>query len=79
MRRRRLEGLSLGRSPIQLDHARLVADRLSGMSLTQAARRCSVSRASVVRWVREALQKNAEAIPAMMVPEAARPVAERVM
>jgi predicted DNA-binding protein (UPF0251 family) len=49
------------------------------MSLTQAARRCSVSRASVVRWVREALQKNAEAIPAMMVPEAARPVAERVM
>jgi DNA invertase Pin-like site-specific DNA recombinase len=79
MRRRRLEGLSLGRSPIQVDHARLVADRLSGLSLTQVARRYSVSRASVVRWVREAQRKNADAIPAAMVPEAARPVAERVM
>ena len=68
MRRRRLEGLSLGRAPIQVDHARLVADRLSGMSLTQVARRYSVSRASVVRWVREAQHMAPEAPPAIVLP-----------
>jgi DNA invertase Pin-like site-specific DNA recombinase len=59
MRRRRLEGLSLGRAPIQVDHARLVADRLSGMSLTKVAKKYSVSRASVVRFTREALKHEA--------------------
>jgi DNA invertase Pin-like site-specific DNA recombinase len=59
MRRRRLEGLSLGRAPIQVDHARLVADRLAGMSLTNVARKYSVSRASVVRFTREALKHEA--------------------
>jgi DNA invertase Pin-like site-specific DNA recombinase len=59
MRRRRLEGLSLGRAPIQVDHARLVADRLSGMSLTKVAKKYSVSRASVVRFTREALKREA--------------------
>ena len=63
MRRRTLEGLSLGWSPIRADHARLVADRLSGMPLTQVTRRYPVSRASVVRWVREAQRKSADAIP----------------
>ena len=79
MRRRRLEGMALGRASIQVDHARLVADRLSGMSLTQVARRYSVSRASVVRWVREAQRKSAEAIPAVAVPADACPTAQRLM
>jgi len=35
-----------------------VADRLSGLSLTDVARRYSVSRASVVRWVRDARKEN---------------------
>ena len=39
MRRRRLEGMALGRAPIQVDHARLAADRLSGMSLTTVAKK----------------------------------------
>ena len=79
MRRHRLEGLSLGRAPIQVDHARLVADRLSGMSLTQVARRYSVSRASVVRWVREARRESAETIPATAVPVDACQAAEGVV
>ena len=79
MRRRRLEGLSLGRAPIRVDHARLVADRLSGMSLTQVARRYSVSRASVVRWVREAQQKGTEATPSIMLPADDSPAAQRLM
>jgi DNA invertase Pin-like site-specific DNA recombinase len=54
MRRRKMDGLPIGRQPLQLDHAALVHDRLSGMSLTNVAQKYSVSRASVVRWVREA-------------------------
>jgi DNA invertase Pin-like site-specific DNA recombinase len=79
MRLRKLEGLALGRAPIPVDHARLVADRVSGMSLTQVARKFSVSRASVVRWVREAQRKNAEVITAMVVPAGAGPAAQHLM
>jgi len=54
MRRRKLDGLTVGRQPLDVDHASLVEDRLRGMSLTDVAKRYGVSRASVVRWVREA-------------------------
>lgn len=58
IRRRKLEGLPVGRQPLDVDREAIVADRLRGMSLTDVARRYSVSRASVVRWVREARQTN---------------------
>ncbi len=58
MRRRKLDGLSVGRQPLDVDHDALVRDRLAGMSLTDVAKRYGVSRASVVRWVREARQAN---------------------
>jgi DNA invertase Pin-like site-specific DNA recombinase len=58
MRRRRLDGLRVGRVPLDIDHDVVVADRLGGMSLTATAKRHSVSRASVVRWVREARQTS---------------------
>ena len=58
MRRRKLDGLSCGRQPLDIDHDDLVRDRLSGMSLTDVAKRYGVSRASVVRWVREAQPTN---------------------
>ena len=54
MRRRRLEGLPLGRVPLDVDREAIVADRLSGMSLTQTAKKYLVSRASVIRFVRNA-------------------------
>lgn len=60
MRRARLEGQRLGRAPLDIDHEALVRDRLAGMSLTSVARKYGVSRASVVRFVREA-QRQAEA------------------
>jgi DNA invertase Pin-like site-specific DNA recombinase len=60
MRRRKLEGLRLGRVPLDIDHDALVSDRLSGMSLTRVAKRYGVSRASVVRFVRLA-QNNSGA------------------
>jgi DNA invertase Pin-like site-specific DNA recombinase len=60
MRRRKLEGFKLGRQPLDVNHAALVRDRLSGMSLTDTARKYGVSRASVVRFVRESQKQFAE-------------------
>jgi transposase len=54
MRRAKLEGQRLGRAPLDIDRDALVRDRLAGMSLTSVAKKYGVSRASVVRFVREA-------------------------
>ena len=56
MRRRKMDGLPCGRQPLDVDHDAIVADRLRGMSLTDVARKYSISRASVVRFVRVARQ-----------------------
>lgn len=61
MRRARMEGQKLGRAPLNIDHDALVRDRLAGMSLTNVAKKYGVSRASVVRFVREAQQRHAVA------------------
>lgn len=58
IRRRKLEGLPLGRKPINIDHSKLVSDRLNGMSLTNVAKKYNVSRASVVRFVRLSQQQQ---------------------
>ena len=67
IRRRKLEGLPVGRQPLDVDHASLVEDRLRGMSLTDVAKRYGVSRASVVRWVRMAKQMS-PALPISIQP-----------
>jgi DNA invertase Pin-like site-specific DNA recombinase len=54
MRRAKLEGRRIGRSPLNVDRAALVRDRLYGMSLTHVAKKYGLSRASVVRFVKEA-------------------------
>ena len=54
MRRAKLEGRRIGRAPLDVDRVALVRDRLAGMSLTNTSRKYGVSRASVVRLVREA-------------------------
>lgn len=53
MRRALMEGQRLGRAPLNVDRGTIVRDRLSGMSLTETAKRHKVSRATVVRLVRE--------------------------
>jgi DNA invertase Pin-like site-specific DNA recombinase len=58
MRRAKLEGRRIGRTPLDVDHASLVKDRLSGMSLTVVAKRHGLSRANVVRFAREAKAKQ---------------------
>ena len=61
MRRARLEGQRLGRAPLNIDHGALVRDRLAGMSLTSVGKKYGVSRASVVRFVREAQRRKVAA------------------
>jgi len=68
MRRRKLEGYPLGRQPLDVDHPALVRDRLHGMSLTKVAKKYGVSRASVVRFVRLAKQRQAAEFAAMPIP-----------
>ena len=58
MRRARLEGQRLGRAPLNIDHDTLVRDRLAGMSLTKVAKKYGISRASVIRFVREAQRRQ---------------------
>jgi DNA invertase Pin-like site-specific DNA recombinase len=58
MRRARLEGQRLGRAPLDIDHDALVHDRLAGMSLTNVAKKYGISRASVVRFVRESQHRQ---------------------
>jgi len=58
MRRARMEGQRLGRAPLNVDHDALIRDRLSGMSLTDVAKKYRVSRASVVRFVRDGQRRR---------------------
>jgi DNA invertase Pin-like site-specific DNA recombinase len=62
MRRAKIEGRRLGRAPLDVDRDALVRDRLAGMSLTDVAKKYRISRASVVRVVRDA--KQTQLVPA---------------
>jgi DNA invertase Pin-like site-specific DNA recombinase len=53
MRRAKLEGRRIGRSPLDVDRAAIVRDRQTGQSLTTVAKKYSVSRATVCRLMNE--------------------------
>jgi DNA invertase Pin-like site-specific DNA recombinase len=53
MRRAKLEGRRIGRTPLNIDRTQVVADRRSGMSLTQVAQKHKISRASVCRLAKK--------------------------
>jgi len=58
MRRAKLEGRQIGRQRLDVDREQVVSDHRTGMSLTQVARRHSISRASVCRIVKESSQNS---------------------
>jgi len=58
MRRAKIEGRRLGRAPLSVNRDALVRDRLAGMSLTDVAKKYRISRASVVRVVRDAKKQE---------------------
>jgi DNA invertase Pin-like site-specific DNA recombinase len=53
MRRAKLEGRRIGRTPLDVDRVAIVRDRRSGLSLTTVAQKHSVSRATVCRLINE--------------------------
>jgi DNA invertase Pin-like site-specific DNA recombinase len=57
MRRAKLEGRRIGRTPLDIDRELVVRDR-SLMSLTRVAKKHRISRASVVRLVKEATHRR---------------------
>lgn len=54
MRLAALQGRQIGRARLDVDREQVVIDRRSGMSLTQVAKKHSISRASVCRLMKEA-------------------------
>jgi DNA invertase Pin-like site-specific DNA recombinase len=53
MRRAKLEGRRIGRTPLNINREQVVEDRRSGMSLTKVAAKHHISRASVGRFMKE--------------------------
>src|SRR5271170_8343057 len=51
MRRAKLDGVRIGRAPMNIDRAAIVRDRIGGMSLTAVAKRWGVSRSMVCKLV----------------------------
>jgi DNA invertase Pin-like site-specific DNA recombinase len=54
MRRAKMEGRHIGRTPRDVDRDAIVNDRLSGLSLTKVAKKHAVSRATVCRLINQA-------------------------
>jgi DNA invertase Pin-like site-specific DNA recombinase len=52
MRRARLDGVRIGRAPMNIDRAAVVRDRLSGMTLTNVAKKWGISRSLVCKLVK---------------------------
>jgi DNA invertase Pin-like site-specific DNA recombinase len=69
MRRAKLEGRRIGRAPLNIDRAQVVADRLSGMSLTKVAKKYHVSRATVCRLVNESGGLKKPSVPQLRKEE----------
>jgi DNA invertase Pin-like site-specific DNA recombinase len=65
MRRAKLEGRQIGRSRLDVNRQQVIDDRRSGLSLTQVAKKHSISRASVCRLMKEASSNPDAPVPAL--------------
>lgn len=54
MRRAKLDGVRIGRAPMDIDRAAIVRDRLSGMTLTAVSKKWGISRSLVCKLVNRA-------------------------
>jgi DNA invertase Pin-like site-specific DNA recombinase len=52
MRRAKLDGVRIGRAPMNIDRAAVVRDRISGMTLTAVAKKWGISRSLVCKLVK---------------------------
>jgi DNA invertase Pin-like site-specific DNA recombinase len=63
LRRCRLEGIRIGRPPMNIDRAGVVRDRLSGMTLTAVANKWGISRSLVCKLVKRARAGDKDSAP----------------
>jgi DNA invertase Pin-like site-specific DNA recombinase len=63
MRRAKLEGRRIGRTPLPIDRAAVVRDRRRGLSLTEVAKAHGISRALVSRIMRDENAAGHEGFP----------------
>jgi DNA invertase Pin-like site-specific DNA recombinase len=76
MRRAKLDGVRIGRAPMNLNRPAIVRDRLSGMSLTAVAKKWGISRSLVCKLVKRASGGHeGSALPLPQVVEMAQAVA----
>lgn len=76
MRRAKLEGRRIGQAALNIDRAAVVSDRLSGISLTEVARKHHISRATVCRLVNESGGMRKPGVPRVENQEMAVPHSE---
>ena len=73
MRRAKLDGVRIGRAPMNLDRAAVVRDRLTGMTLTAVAKKWGISRSFVCKLVkRSRAGDEGSALPPFSVVDSAQ-------
>src|SRR5271156_6694234 len=63
MRRAKLDGVRMGRAPMNIDRAAIVRDRLSGMTLTAVSKKWGISRSLVCKLVNRASAGDEGSMP----------------
>ena len=63
MRRAKLDGVRIGRVPMNIDRAAIVRDRLSGMSLTTVAKKWGISRSLVCKILKRSRAGDEGSMP----------------
>src|SRR5215467_9033931 len=74
MRRAKLDGVRIGRAPMNLDRAAIVRDRIGGMTLTAVAKKWGISRSLVCKLVnRSRGGHEGSTLPTACVVDSAHP------
>lgn len=76
MRRAKLDGVRIGRIPLNIDRGAIVRDRLSGMTLTAVAKKWGISRSLVCKLVKKS--RTGEEGSVLMPPQIVE-ITERVL
>jgi DNA invertase Pin-like site-specific DNA recombinase len=63
MRRAKLDGVRIGRAPMNIDRAAIVRDRIGGMTLTAVAKKWGVSRSLVCKLVNRSRAGDEGSVP----------------
>jgi DNA invertase Pin-like site-specific DNA recombinase len=63
MRRAKLDGVRIGRAPMNLDRAAIVRDRVGGMTLTAVAKKWGISRSLVCKLVNRSRPGHESSVP----------------